>query len=156
MEFYKSTTAQRAKYPPHIHRRHRRNCGDGVTEEQIKQVQNPLFREIAYFMFTNKYPREFRIADFRAWDKPEIKSTRKQNQHLLPHGQPHGIAVKTGQRANSTSRRHPRQAHCTPLLNLATPGEDGWHTGTERYPYSRHQQNNHHQTGPPIHRVPHA
>ena len=45
-------------------------CSDllpGITEEDIEKCKIALYRNIAYYMFHNKYEREFRIADYKAY-----------------------------------------------------------------------------------------
>ena len=48
----------------------------GVTEEDIQNCNYSFFKNIAYYMYRQKYPREFRIAEFKAYPHPDIQLIR--------------------------------------------------------------------------------
>lgn len=71
---------------------------EGVTEEQIRAVENPFFRDIALFLKDNQYPSEFRIQEYRAWANPEL--VRQHNRMSYAYSNldnPTGIAVEEGE-----------------------------------------------------------
>lgn len=43
----------------------------GITEEQIRQIQSSLYRNIALYLLKEKYPKEFRIQEYKAWPIPD-------------------------------------------------------------------------------------
>jgi hypothetical protein len=66
----------------------------GVTEAQIDVCPYPFFKNVAHYMYHGKYPREFRIADFKAWPNPDIQAaTNRTNAYSLLDN-PTGIAVR--------------------------------------------------------------
>ncbi|MDR3118191.1 MAG: M60 family metallopeptidase [Mediterranea sp.] len=66
----------------------------GITEAQIDACPYPLFKNIAYYMYKNKYPREFRIADFKAWPNPDIQATLNCTASYSLLDNPTGIVVR--------------------------------------------------------------
>lgn len=66
----------------------------GITEEEISACLYPFFKNMAYYMYQNKYPREFRIANYKAYPHPDIQAAMyKTSQHSLLDN-PTGISVK--------------------------------------------------------------
>ena len=49
----------------------------GITEKDIDACPDPLFRNVAFYLSINKYPREFRIQEYKAYPHPEL--FRKEN-----------------------------------------------------------------------------
>ena len=41
----------------------------------IKACTYPFFKNIAYYMLKDKYPADFRIADFKPYQHPDIQAT---------------------------------------------------------------------------------
>lgn len=69
-----------------------------VTEEQIRAIENPFFRDIALFLKNKQYPTEFRIQEYRAWANPEL--VRRHNKMSYAYSNldnPTGIAVEEGE-----------------------------------------------------------
>ena len=98
----------------------------GITEVEINKCEYPFFKNIAYYMFMNKYPREFRIDEFKAYPNPDIQSkTHKTNPYSLLDN-PTGISVK----ANETLIVLVGDTHGKNIglkvQNLDKPGGDGF------------------------------
>ncbi|CEN40017.1 conserved hypothetical protein [Capnocytophaga canimorsus] len=43
-----------------------------VTDEQIQNISNPFYKNIAQYMKLGQYPSEFRIQNYRAWPNPDV------------------------------------------------------------------------------------
>lgn len=69
----------------------------GVSETDIQACEYSLFRNIAFYLFHQRYPSEFRIADFKAYPHPDLQArTHLTNPYSLLDN-PTGIAVKEGE-----------------------------------------------------------
>jgi hypothetical protein len=66
----------------------------GISETDIDACKYPLFKNIAYYMSRNKYPQEFRIADFRAYPNPDIQAEMNRTSPYSQLDNPTGISVK--------------------------------------------------------------
>lgn len=44
----------------------------GITENEINSCKDPLFKNVAYYMYCGVYPEEFRIRDYKAYPDPAI------------------------------------------------------------------------------------
>lgn len=70
----------------------------GVTEEEILNCSHSMYKNIAYFMYKDKYPKEFRIAEFNAYPDPD--EDRARNRNAFPYSlkdNPTGIVVEEGE-----------------------------------------------------------
>lgn len=60
------------------------NLKAGITEADIENCKYPFFKNLAYYMFKDKYDRNFRVADYKAFPNPDIQSeTHKTNPYSL-------------------------------------------------------------------------
>jgi hypothetical protein len=66
----------------------------GVSETQIDACKYPLFKNVAHYMFRNKYPREFRIAEFKAYPNPDLQAALNRTSPYSQLDNPTGISVK--------------------------------------------------------------
>lgn len=105
----------------------------GVTESQIMNIENDLYRQIAYYMHKGTYPKEFRIDSFRAWPHPstQAKINRTGTYSLLDN--PTGIAVNRGENIIVFVGKTGGQTLSLRLLNLDKPNGDGYN---DNYVYS--------------------
>lgn len=108
----------------------------GITEKEIDICPDPLFRNIAYYMFVDKYPREFRIQDYQAYPHPDV--FKKENKTSWAHNvldNPTGIFVNKGKEiVMLVGDTHGYQLSAR-VLNLNVPGEDGFNKNYS-YPLS--------------------
>lgn len=108
----------------------------GITEKEINACPDPLFRNIAYYMFVDKYPREFRIQDYQAYPHPDV--FKKENKTSWAHNvldNPTGIFVNKGKEiVILVGDTHGYQLSAR-VLNLNVPGEDGFNKNYS-YPLS--------------------
>lgn len=109
----------------------------GVTEEQIRAISNPLYREIALFIYNKKYPSEFRIQDYRAWPHPNdwIKKSKTNPQNLLDNAT--GIVAEAGKELIVlVGKTSGHSGLSIKVQNLDRPGGDGYNDGSSTYPLS--------------------
>lgn len=76
------------------------SCSDlraGVTREDIEACPNEFFKNIARYIYDDIYPREFRIAEFRAYPDPAEDAAVNKTGHYSKYDNPTGIAVEEGE-----------------------------------------------------------
>lgn len=107
----------------------------GITEEDIENCKYPFFKNLAYYMFKDKYDRNFRVEDYKAFPNPDIQSrTHKTNPYSLLDN-PTGISVKEGETlVVMVGDTHGRNIGMK-VQNLDAPGGDGF--GGVTYPLYR-------------------
>lgn len=99
----------------------------GITETEIDACPDPLFRNIAYYLFINQYPRDFRIQEYKAYPHPEL--FKQQNKTSHPHSvldNPTGIFARKGKEVVLLVGNTYGNSIYARVLNLNTPGEDGF------------------------------
>ena len=108
----------------------------GITEKDIDACPDPLFRNVAFYLSINKYPREFRIQEYKAYPHPEL--FRKENKTSAEHDlldNPTGIFVNKGKEVVVlVGDSHGYQLSAR-ILNLNVPGGDGF-SNNYSYPLS--------------------
>lgn len=114
-------------------------CSDllpGITEEDIEKCKIALYRNIAYYMFHNKYEREFRIADYKAYPDPTIQAGLNRTSCYSKLDNPTGIVVKEQEPLIIFVGEEIGQRQLSVLIqNLDTPGKDGF--GGPSYPLKK-------------------
>ena len=100
----------------------------GVTEAQIDACPYPFFKNMAYYMFRGKYPREFRVAEYKARPHPDFQAARyKIASHSL-RDNPTGISVTGGETLIVLVGDMHGQKVSLLVNNLEPPAgsQDGW------------------------------
>ncbi|CEN36634.1 M60 family metallopeptidase [Capnocytophaga cynodegmi] len=70
----------------------------GITEQEIQNITNPFYRNIAQYMRLGQYPTEFRIQDYRAWPNPDTYRQMYRMQYSYSNlDNPTGISVDEGE-----------------------------------------------------------
>lgn len=69
----------------------------GVTEAEIEACPVSLYRNMAYYMFHDKYEREFRIAKYRAYPSPGVQSGINRTSQHGRNDNATGIVARAGQ-----------------------------------------------------------
>ena len=108
------------------------NLKAGITEADIENCKYPFFKNLAYYMLKDKYDRNFRVADYKAFPNPDIQSeTHKTNPYSLLDN-PTGISVKEGETLVVLVGDTYGQNVGMKVQNLDAPGGDGF--GGVTYP----------------------
>ncbi len=66
----------------------------GVTRNDIEEVSNNLYRNIALYMYNDIYPREFRIEDYKAWPHPDDWARENKTSQFSLLDNPTGISIE--------------------------------------------------------------
>lgn len=99
----------------------------GITEKEIEECTDPLFRNIAFYMLRGNYPAEFRINNYKAYPHPSI--FQKENKLSKAHdllSNPTGIFVEQGKEVIILVGETNGLPLTARVLNLYVPGEDGF------------------------------
>lgn len=99
----------------------------GVSEADINDCPDPLFRNMALYMLMDKYPREFRIQDYRAYPHPDL--WRQANKTSAAHDvldNATGIYVEEGEELVVLVGETNGTPISLRVLNLDVPGDDGF------------------------------
>lgn len=111
---------------------------DGITEAEIQACKVTFFRNLAFHMFLNKYDKEFRVAEFKAYPHPSIRSTECKTQPFSLMDNATGISVQEGEQlVVCVGDTYGFEGLSLRVQNLDTPGADGFNTGTETYPLNK-------------------
>lgn len=107
----------------------------GVTDEDIENCPYAFFKNLAFYMKQGKYPKEFRVATFKAYPDPNVQSaTHKTNQYSQLDN-PTGIAVGMNEQlVIFVGDMNGRDASLR-VQNLDVPGGDGF--GGDYYPLTK-------------------
>lgn len=110
----------------------------GVTKEQIDNIPNSLFRNIAYYMLKNEYPREFRIANYKAFPHPDNWASQNKISFTLSLlDNPTGISVAENEEVVVIVGETGGNVVSMKIQNLDRPGGDGYFEGSSTYPLSK-------------------
>lgn len=107
----------------------------GVTIEDIKKVSNNLYRNMAFYMLEDSYPREFRIEEYKAWPHPDKFARENKTSQLSLLDNPTGISVsKDEELIVFVGDTHDYNLSIK-IQDLDTPGADGYNNASS-YPLS--------------------
>ncbi|MFA6702948.1 MAG: M60 family metallopeptidase [Dysgonamonadaceae bacterium] len=113
------------------------SCTDlksGITLQEIKEVPNNLYRNIALYMLNGTYPREFRIQEYKAWPHPDDWSkTNKTSYPLSLLDNPTGISVADGEELVVFVGNTNGHTLSLKIQNLDMPGGDGYNNASSFY-----------------------
>lgn len=98
----------------------------GITEAEIEHCSSSFYKNMAYYMFVNKYPKEFRIQEFKAYPHPTLQSTiNKTNPYSLLDNAT-GISVAAEEDLIVFAGELHNQDISLLVQNLDKPGGDGF------------------------------
>lgn len=100
----------------------------GVTEADIETIKSGLLHDIALHMLRGTYPREYRIADYRAWPHPDAQAKLNRTNSLSLLDNPTGITVRDKEELYVFVGDTHGYKVSLMLLNLDTPGDDGFNS----------------------------
>lgn len=69
----------------------------GIGETEIEACEYPLFKNIAYYMLKGKYPADFRIATYKAYQHPDVQAALNKTSQYSLLDNPTGILAKKGE-----------------------------------------------------------
>ena len=101
----------------------------GVTEREIEQCKVLLYRNIAYYMFHNRYEREFRIAYYKPYPHPDVQSNINRT---TPYSLMDGVTGMVAEAGKPFIVFLGDEAGTFPIslniMNLNVPGGDGFNS----------------------------
>ena len=134
MEFY-AKNIERFDYKTLFEDETCSNLKAGITQVDIDNCKYSFFKNMAYFMLKNKYQKEFRIDEFKAYPHPDIQAEINKTSTYSLLDNPTGIAVADND--NLVVMVGNTHGHDIAILvqNLDKPNGDGF--GGSTYPLSR-------------------
>jgi hypothetical protein len=108
----------------------------GVTLECIANHPSILLRGIAFHMYNNTYPREFRINNFRAWPHPRVWATENKTRPHSLLDNPTGISVDAGEDLIVFVGETYGRLISLKVIDFHVAGGDGWNDASSWYPLS--------------------
>ena len=105
---------------------------DGVTEDDINACQHSFYRSIAYYMYHDRYPGEFRINTFKCYPFPTLQASLYKTSAYNVLDNPTGISVEAGEEIVVLADLKSNLSVNLRVQNLNKPGGDGF--GGQDYP----------------------
>ena len=98
----------------------------GITEKEIDDCGYPFYKNIAFYLFNDKYNKEFRIQEYKAYPHPdqEAKYNKTNPYSLLDN--PTGIAVKANEEIIIFAGDTHGENISVRIQNLDVPDGDGF------------------------------
>lgn len=100
---------------------------DDITEQDILNCDHSFFKNMAWYMLNGKYPREFRIAHFKAFPKPETEAAQNKTSSYSRMDNPTGISVREGEELAVMADLKGLKNIIIRVQNLDQPGKDGFY-----------------------------
>ena len=69
----------------------------GIDMNDIKDIPNKLYRDIALYLFKGQYPSEFRIQEYQPWPHPDVWARENKTSTLSLLDNPTGISISQGE-----------------------------------------------------------
>ena len=104
----------------------------GITEQDILACDHSFFKNIAYYMYHDRYEREFRIASYKAYPHPDTQAATNKTSPYSLLDNPTGISIAKGETMVVMVGELQGYSLSVRIQNLDAPGADGF-GGTE-YP----------------------
>lgn len=102
----------------------------GITAEDIAKVSNNLYRNIAFYLFNDNYPKEFRIQQYKAWPHPDDWARRNKTSTLSLLDNPTGISVAEGEELIVFVGKTGGYSLNLKIQNLDKPEGDGYNNAS--------------------------
>lgn len=106
---------------------------DGVTEDDIMNCEYSFFKNIAWYLYNNKYESEFRIATFKAYPYPDTQASSNKTSPYSLLDNPTGISLAEGDVLVVLAKLNGKNVSLR-VQNLDEPNGDGF--GGDEYPLS--------------------
>lgn len=108
----------------------------GITMVDIEKIEETLYRNIAFYLFNDTYPSEFRVQEFKAWPHPDNWARENKTSTLSLLDNPTGISVSAGEDlVVFVGETHNRQISLK-VQDLNKPEGDGYNQASY-YPLSK-------------------
>ena len=104
----------------------------GITEQEILACDHSFFKNIAYYMYHDKYDKAFRIADYKAYPHPDLQAAENKTSPYSLLDNPTGMSVKQGETLVVMVGDLQGQSLSLRVQNLDKPDGDGF--GGKEYP----------------------
>lgn len=104
----------------------------GITQEDIDQCKHSFFKNIAFYMFYNRYDKEFRINTFKSYPHPDIQARAHKTSPYSLLDNPTGISVEEGNQLIVLVDGEKGLPLFIRVQNLDKPNGDGF--GGDDYP----------------------
>jgi len=98
----------------------------GITEQEILTCPHSFYRKMAWYIYKEKYPREFRIADYKAYPHPSKQAEENKTSSYSLLDNPTGISVETDEKLVVMADLKGLPTATIRVQNLDKPGEDGF------------------------------
>ena len=98
----------------------------GVTEQDILSCEHSFYKNMAWYMYNDRYPREFRIADYKAYPHPDVQAKENKTTTYSLLDNPTGIQVAADENLVVMADLKGQESVKIRVQNLDTPGEDGF------------------------------
>lgn len=105
----------------------------GITETDIINCTNSFYKNMAWYMYNNKYPHEFRIADYKAYPHPDVQAGENKTGTYSILDNPTGIFVAEGENLAVMADLKGMESVVIRIQDLDTPGKDGFDAGVATY-----------------------
>lgn len=99
---------------------------DGITEDNIMNCPHAFFKNLAWYMYNGKYPREFRIADYKAYPHPDKQAGINKTAPYSLLDNPTGISVTAGEQLAVMADLKGLKDLRIRVQNLDQQGKDGF------------------------------
>ena len=106
----------------------------GITEQDIENCQYSFFKNIAFYLYHNRYGKEFRINSFKPYEHPNRQSATNKTSAYSILDNPTGISATSGETLIVLADLKGESASLR-VQNLNVPGGDGFNSA-EEYPLS--------------------
>lgn len=104
----------------------------GITDEEIENCTYSFYKNIAYYLKAGKYPKEFRVQEYKAYPHPDDQATTHKTNPYSLLDNPTGISVKNGEQLMVFVGETNGQTISMKVQDLDVPGGDGF--GGSSYP----------------------
>lgn len=97
-----------------------------ITEQKIKKIRDPFFKNLATYIKQGGYSTEFRVQEYKAWENPNERAKLNKNSQYSEIDGVTGIYVEKGEKLVTFVEDTHRQNIYLKFVNLDKPGGDGY------------------------------
>lgn len=97
----------------------------GITLNDISACKYSFYQNIAFYLYHNRYEKEFRVNSFRAYPHPNVQGKENKTNAYSLMDNPTGIAVQQGEYLIVLANKLPQTKVTLRVQNLDAPEADG-------------------------------